>query len=356
MVVSICMVLASAGTATATVAGGAAAVAAVRNNKNLLELIGLRSGQPVVEEGAQLQCMIWDGSRWIPCTVALFGDVLLVAGRRAVCDEAFILASAQIAEIDAFVTILLNTKQTLKLRFGQAEEATNFGEQLRAAAALAQEMSQLADRVVRRRQRLFTSRSASTLRSQNSRCSYYHLSSLSQSRRSRTRETGVGCTPRMSTQASTECSPTPSKESSRRTVPSLNLKNLAVAAAAAAAVAANDEDRPPTRRELQLPANVPMFEMSPSPSGCDLHPRDDRSLHQLHQDVSTVSRKPSNSHLLSSFETDPIAETSPRDESSFASQVFLGLGLSAAKAGLDADTRVTALMTRFGQESPTRSR
>lgn len=343
MVVLTCIALASTSTASAALA---AVVLEASRNTNVLELIGLRQAQTVIEGCDRLECFIWTGSRWTPCTVALHGDVLRVAGRHAVGEEAFILACSQTSEIDVFVTILLKANKSLKLRFDRADMAANFGEQVRIASGLARDMSELADQVVERRHQIIASRSASTLRSQDSRHSLGRRSTGSLPRRSpSTRDVGVGGTPRTPNQAFAPTTPSPSKESPSRKVPPLPLQHLTNCHE-------NSEGRLATRRELHLPPHVPMFAMSPSPPGCDHHLEDDGSP----ESPQKASRKSRSSHAHSSSEPDLTCESN-LDESSFASQVFMGLGLSPAKLGVEADTRVSALMTRFGEElSPMRSR
>eukprot|EP00440_Ansanella_granifera_P073744 gb/GFBE01080020.1/.p1 GENE.gb/GFBE01080020.1/~~gb/GFBE01080020.1/.p1 ORF type:complete len:399 (+),score=67.82 gb/GFBE01080020.1/:1-1197(+) len=375
MVLFTAVVVAGTSTATAALAGVTTALEVVRN-QGVLDLLGFSAGPGPfkVPDGGYTRCLVWTGSRWNRCDVAMRGDVLIVSGRLTVGEEALMLSGSRISETDAFVTIVVKAGEPLRVRFSSGEEASAWASQVRIAAALKQDMSELADMVVERKKQMLASQSAPLLIGKHTQeFRMASLTSLHETPRT-TRDIGVGRTP--GSHGSTPRSRNNMSGSrSQPFVRQVEMEDDVRQTAASPQL---------LRRELAVPLGVPMYTLSPNPSGADITLRASRSNLAVPpcssmgvqadeaQIQQVVARKKSprekseesppakanrSMRRAKTFCTSGIGSpvTSPRDEDSFASKVLTGLGLSPAKASLKAETRVDVLKTRF-QEGMTPGR
>eukprot|EP00931_Biecheleriopsis_adriatica_P069208 TRINITY_DN43081_c0_g1_i1.p1 TRINITY_DN43081_c0_g1~~TRINITY_DN43081_c0_g1_i1.p1 ORF type:complete len:525 (-),score=86.83 TRINITY_DN43081_c0_g1_i1:59-1597(-) len=466
MVLFTSLLVAGTGAGTATLAGVTTALEVVRN-RGVLELVGLQNEQHSFQLPCdRIRCRVWT-TKWHPCHVGFHGDVLLVSGRRAAGEEALILSGAKVSETETFVNLVIKAAEPLRLRFDSSEEASAFAEKVRSAAMLKQDMSELADIVSERKRMLLASMSAPLLRPQESRSSIGSTRHSCGSTRSScggerpmVRDVGVGCSlPPASSKRSmqsnmsagslglrsrlpledtrevhdddfdgrqqrdsvhglrrelsvplgvpvfalspnpsgkdltfqevtrdslgqTSFSARPSDAHAPREVPrqvglrtsedtdaslleSTSQEESDILSPASSQETSQDDNRVQVpRTRLAVPNGVPMFQLSPDPSGASLTLKADRASQS--QPLCSASRKPnqgarSSQHLeVPDMQSGPRAlkrwnsetdvsspQTSPRDPNSFASKVLTGLGLAPAKADLQADTRVDVLKSRF---------
>ncbi|CAE8590194.1 unnamed protein product, partial [Polarella glacialis] len=412
--------MAGTSSGAAALAGVTTALDLVRT-KGVLEFVGLAKGNAPLQVPfcGYIRCRVWTGSKWSHSDVALRGDILIISGRKLVGEEALILSGALVSVTEAFVTILCKAGGPLRLRFEQDEEADKFGTQVQSAAFLTQDMSQLADLAFERRRQIVERRSMPTLRTVQSEelipgfewqhdaamgsswsdggagenwqdaavgsnwhevavGSSWHDAAVHAAGNNGWQDVGVGMTPRGSASGmsprmgmiehrsvgvgwsprpgSGTCTPrglppasgrlalsrppTPSDDT-RQLVESTQvlrrklavpanvpLFNMSPAPSTADLAADPGQGGGRCREQLAVPANVPLFDMSPDPSTVDLA--------AVHRQVH-VPAEDENEDLMANLRglgEFCDSQESPRDPLSFASKVFHGLGLSPAKEKL----------------------
>ncbi|CAK9117436.1 unnamed protein product [Durusdinium trenchii] len=319
----------SAGYTCAALLAGAATAAELggRGGRSVLDFLGLGRRLSLLRSAERtFHCQLWSGCAWRPCVVGMSGDLLMLSSR--LVEEARLMENAKVSVQDGtYASVALDHCDPLQLCFTSAEEALSFASEVAERAQMKRDMWKLADQAKELRECL----SSTTF-------------------------------------------------SSDRSAP---------------APKAAPEAQAALRARLAVPKGVPMYTLSPCASGHDLHdevrefipgPRavpvpktsscesSTKSLPRPHIPKLQIQRANScpspgrgklalpppaphndSAHRLRKYRSEGEEETpvSPSDPNSFASKVFMGLGLHAAKASLVAEKRVDVLKTKF--ESSKRS-
>ncbi|CAE7227803.1 unnamed protein product, partial [Symbiodinium pilosum] len=289
--------------------------------------------------GAEFHCLAWNGLSWLECVVGISGDLLLLSGRKAMGEEAFLLGDAIIYDTDVNVAIVFKAGEPLRLRFQDESGGKDFADGVRKATMFREGMFQLAELAVDMKRKL------------NSRSQSRTSVAFSRSNSLARMAANAVC-------VDSEKSKAWDEEMPQRCAPS----SLRV------------------RNQLAVPTSVPMYALTPTHSSGDLLAGKDgnlsRQVSSSTRDETPPKAKPVVPRLqlnqvmraqscpitpkkedlkeppqrLARRNSSPQAAEqhfSPRDPESFASKVLIGLGLTPAKASVQATTRVQAIMSRF---------
>lgn len=350
-------------TAAAALAGAATVLEMTKAGRSAMEILGWRRPERTMLSAAEktFNCHLWIGFTWRPCVLGMAGDLLVLSGRFV--EEARLMESAHVSVQDFYASVALLVGDPLQLCFHSAEEAQSFAMEVTKRACLKKDMMKLADQAKDLRESL----SSATLSSDRSK---QNPSSRSSRRPSKTAEKqkeaqSQALRTRLAVPKGVPMytlSPCASGDLHVDEIPRLPVPSFKAPALA-----------PPPVAPLAIPAEMPKNPQIPTlkinranscPSPSKLQLSGDSSTASLSSDFAELARRGSTgslgdgdgdggrfgaerTSLRRHSETPQMLITSPRDPESFASKVFMGLGLDSAKASLVAQKRVDVLKTKF---------
>lgn len=346
-------------TAAAALAGAATVLEMTKAGRSVMEILGWRKPERTMLSAAErtFNCHLWIGFTWRPCVLGMAGDLLVLSGRFV--EEARLMESAHVSVQDFYASVALLVGDPLQLCFHSAEEAQSFAMEVRQRACLKKDMMKLADQAKDLRESL----SSATLSSDVSKRSSRRPSKTAE--REKEAQMAQALRTRLAVPKGVPMytlSPCASGELERLDeiprLPKPSFKAPALAPPPVAPVA-------PPVAPLGIPREVSESSMSqpdmpklkihranscPSPSKHQQLSGDSSTASDLTRHGSTGSvdaAATERPRLRRHSETPEVLSTSPRDPESFASKVFMGLGLDSAKASLVAQKRVDVLKTKF---------
>lgn len=360
-------------TAAAALAGAATVLEMTKAGLSAMEILGWRRPERTMLSAAEktFNCHLWIGFTWRPCVLGMAGDLLVLSGRFV--EEARLMESAHVSVQDFYASVALLVGDPLQLCFHSAEEAQSFAMEVTKRACLKKDMMKLADQAKDLRESL----SSATLSSDRSKQNPSSRSSRRPSKTAEKQKEAQAQAQALRTRLAVPkgvpmytLSPCASGDLHVDEIPRLPVPSFKAPALAPPPVAPLTIPRESSESSLQaeMPKNpqIPTLKINranscPSPSKLQLS--GDSSTASLSSDFAELARRGSTgslgdgddggrfgaerTSLRRHSETPQMLITSPRDPESFASKVFMGLGLDSAKASLVAQKRVDVLKTKF---------
>lgn len=344
-------------TAATALAGAATVLEMTKAGRSAMEILGLRKAERATMLSAAertFNCHLWMGFTWRPCVLGMAGDLLVLNGRFV--EEARLMESAHVSVQDFYASVALLVGDPLQLCFHNAAEAQSFAMEVTKRACLKKDMMKLADQAKDLRESL----SSATLSSDRSKQNLSNRSSRRPSKTAEREKAQAQQAQALRTRLAVPkgvpmytLSPSPSgdlqvvDEIPRLPVPSFKAVALAPPPVAPLAIPRENGSSGTSLPEPKLPTPLKTLKINranscPSPS--KVQHLSAASLSSPAFPVAAAAELPV---LRRHSETQEMMITSPRDPESFASKVFMGLGLDSAKASLVAQKRVDVLKTKF---------